>query len=270
MAAIKSLKTCVHCERLVYRLAARGLCPACYYREKRNGTLDYRKVRKPCTIEGCDGLSVSGGLCDMHYRRKKRHGVVEAERFDKWGHIESHPLKHTFRWFSRRKDGLVPEWRDFWTFVAGVGERPGPGYKLKRPRPNEPLGPSNMQWVPPALEATMEQLAGAAGYMRAYRAANPDRFKDYDLKKVRGIGLGEYQNLLFEQGGTCAICRKPETAINPKTGLPRTLAVDHCHNGGHIRALLCSACNTGLGSFGDDPDRLRAAISYLERHKPSS
>jgi len=269
MAAIKSLKTCVFCERSVYRLAARGLCPACYYREKRNGTPNYTKVRKPCTVDGCDNLSVGQGLCEMHYRRKRRHGVVDSERLQKWGHIEHHPMKESHRWFRRIKDGMVPEWADFWVFLAAVGERPGAGYKLRRKQHDKPLGPSNFYWSAPALEVTQEQL-GRAGYMRAYRAANPDRFKGYDLQKTQGMSLGEHQNLIFQQGGVCAICRKPETALNPKTGGPRSLAVDHCHTSGHVRALLCTACNTGLGSFNDNPDRLRAAIQYLERHKPPS
>jgi hypothetical protein len=44
------------------------------------------------------------------------------------------------------------------------------------------------------------------------------------------------------------------------------LAVDHCHTTGKVRGLLCSTCNTALGSFQDNPAYLKAAIHYLESH----
>lgn len=268
MARVLTYKTCVFCERQTYRLAARGLCPACYYRAQRNGTPDYTKVRKPCTINSCTSLSVAKGLCDMHYRRHQKYGVAEGEQFVRLGHIEHHPLKGSHRWFkSRTKGGIVPEWEDFWVFAAAVGGRPGAKYTLRKKRNAEPLGPDNFEWVAPAIEATMEQLGGKAGYARAYRAANPERFKVYDLKRNYGVSAEDYKNLLSGQGGACAICSQPETALDPKTGAARAMAVDHCHTSGKVRALLCSKCNTGLGSFNDDPARLTAAIAYLRQHK---
>jgi hypothetical protein len=267
MAAIKTLKKCVHCERSVYRLAARGLCPACYYREKRNGSLEYVKVRKPCAVDGCDNLSISHGYCGMHTRRLQRHGVLESERFDKWGHTTKHPLYDSYRWITRNyAEQIDPRWGDFWKFVADVGERPSAKHRLVRTDRRKPFSPENVHWRPPALSATMAQLEGAAGYQRAYRAANPQRFKDYDLRRTFGLSAGQYEAMAEAQGHVCAICQRPERSPNLQTGLPRRLAVDHCHNSRRVRALLCTYCNTGLGSFEDDPDRLRAAIEYLERH----
>ncbi len=59
-----------------------------------------------------------------------------------------------------------------------------------------------------------------------------------------------------EQGGLCAICRTAPAEH-----------VDHDHVTGRVRQLLCFNCNGGLGQFKDDPAVLRAAASYVERHR---
>lgn len=80
------------------------------------------------------------------------------------------------------------------------------------------------------------------------------------LKRSYGISPEHYDDLLKKQGGVCAIC-----GGGPKH--PRKyLDVDHCHDSGEIRALLCGTCNTGIGFMGEDPTRLRAAADYLEGH----
>jgi len=56
-------------------------------------------------------------------------------------------------------------------------------------------------------------------------------------------------------GTTCEICKSP-------TG--PSFHIDHCHKTGKYRGLLCSNCNSGIGLFGDNPERLRAAAEYLE------
>lgn len=260
------MKTCSFCQKTVYRIAGHGLCAACYYREKRNGTPEYVKVRKPCSVDGCENLSVAQSLCELHYRRKKRRGVVESERFARWGHIDAHPLANIYYWRSRQPNGLAEEWKDFWRFVADVGERP-PGHRLHRKDLTKPYGPDNFEWRPLRTDVSTATKQGRAEWMRAYRIQNPRRFKDAELKRRRlGIGIDEYEALLLEQGNVCAICRQMEQAINPKTGATRDLAVDHCHNTNRVRGLLCTHCNALLGYAKDDVTRLRAAIDYLERH----
>ena len=73
-----------------------------------------------------------------------------------------------------------------------------------------------------------------------------------------GLTLGDYEALSDAQGGNCAICLGPD-----ETG--RRLAVDHCHETGKVRGLLCGRCNAGLGFFRDAPNVLRQAAEYLYR-----
>lgn len=75
-----------------------------------------------------------------------------------------------------------------------------------------------------------------------------------------GITAQEYDLLLLTQGGGCAICRR-------ECGSGRQLAVDHDHDSGDIRGLLCKNCNTGLGLMKDSPALLRAGAAYIEQHK---
>ena len=79
-----------------------------------------------------------------------------------------------------------------------------------------------------------------------------------------GITLEEYDALFEAQGGVCAVCRRPETAIG-NGGMPMRLAVDHDHVTGRVRGLLCQACNRAAGLFREDIAVMERAIEYLER-----
>ena len=78
--------------------------------------------------------------------------------------------------------------------------------------------------------------------------------RNYHLMRRYGITVADYDRLVAEQGGLCALCRDraPEH-------------VDHDHVTGLVRGVLCSCCNQGLGNFRDDVASLRAAVTYLER-----
>lgn len=99
-----------------------------------------------------------------------------------------------------------------------------------------------------------------AGYYRKARAG----YRRYRLKYDFGLTQEQYDEMFAEQGGVCAICGQPETAIT--RGEVIRLAVDHCHASGRVRQLLCAHCNHGLGHFRDSPERLRAAADYIEFH----
>ncbi|MCU1375875.1 MAG: hypothetical protein JWO68_3161 [Actinomycetia bacterium] len=97
---------------------------------------------------------------------------------------------------------------------------------------------------------------------RARRARPEVKAKDRagHLRRKFGITPEEYDAMLAAQGGGCAICKK-----SPRDDI--SLHVDHDHVTGRVRALCCFDCNAGLGKFGEDIARLRAAISYLYEHR---
>jgi hypothetical protein len=86
-------------------------------------------------------------------------------------------------------------------------------------------------------------------------------------RRLRRHGLTnrQYLDILADQGGTCALCTSTGRGYG---GSRYALVVDHCHDTGTVRGLLCPDCNTALGRFGDDAARLRAAADYIDRTCP--
>jgi hypothetical protein len=101
-------------------------------------------------------------------------------------------------------------------------------------------------------------------------ATRPSRSPEYKrrerLKRLFGITLEEYEERLIAQDGVCAICRKP-SSWNRREG--ELLVVDHCHDTGRVRGLLCHACNQALGLMRDNPRLLQAAADYIEVNQMS-
>lgn len=96
-----------------------------------------------------------------------------------------------------------------------------------------------------------------------YRDKDRDKIRDSNLRAKYGIGLDEYNTLLAKQGGVCAICEQPEWVKHGKSGKIAPLAVDHCHDTGRVRGLLCFSCNVALGKFKDSPELLKKALDYV-------
>lgn len=81
------------------------------------------------------------------------------------------------------------------------------------------------------------------------------------IKRIYGIEEDTYTKNLELQGGACAICGSTYPGGNSKG----YFHIDHCHETGQFRGLLCGRCNTSLGGFKDDINILKKAIEYLEQ-----
>jgi prolyl oligopeptidase PreP (S9A serine peptidase family) len=101
-------------------------------------------------------------------------------------------------------------------------------------------------------------------YKRNYREANKINSRISNRKQhimyTYGITLEEYNQLFLEQKGKCAICGRHQSELK------RTMSIDHDHETGKIRGLLCQKCNVGIGSLNDDIDLLNKGIQYLSQN----
>jgi hypothetical protein len=114
-------------------------------------------------------------------------------------------------------------------------------------------------WKPlDAFGADRSRRSGKQIYCRPCRATvNAEYRPGYDIERVYGITLDDYETMFDKQGRVCAICQRPRLPNE------RRFDVDHNHDTGKVRGILCGACNTGLGHFGDDIHLLVRAENYL-------
>ncbi len=110
---------------------------------------------------------------------------------------------------------------------------------------------------------TCRNKAARTKYAKMDENKRKERRLRTGLKYRHNLTVEEFNKLNAAQKGKCAICGKPADE-NLQSGRTARLYVDHDHNTGKIRGLLCNACNRGLGFFRDNPNFLRSAIKYLE------
>jgi hypothetical protein len=92
---------------------------------------------------------------------------------------------------------------------------------------------------------------------KRYAIGNPNKVIGWALQSRYGITLEERDSLLLHQGGVCAICKK--------LIVPGSPCVDHNHQTGKIRGVLCNPCNRGIAFLKEDIAILQNAILYLNK-----
>jgi hypothetical protein len=107
-----------------------------------------------------------------------------------------------------------------------------------------------------------DQRAAQKRWREANRERHAAQTRAAKLMQKYGLTIADFDALLESQGHRCAIC--PSTV----PGGRGAWHVDHDHQTGKVRGLLCSHCNRALGMFKDDPEALRAAANYVESHRP--
>lgn len=108
-------------------------------------------------------------------------------------------------------------------------------------------------------------------YQREYKGKDKERWRRIHREhvwKYQGVvnrdgskfTHSDYEAMLVVQEHKCGLC------LEPASNFDKALFVDHSHERGHPRALLCSLCNFAIGQFKEKPELLRKAADYLERH----
>ena len=235
---------------------------------------------KLCTVEGCERRHKGRGYCDKHWQNWRKTGSPFGKKsYVKPRNVQAEmteAVRYMYRrWIDLRRSNattqLVPEWRsNFDVFLAAVGTQPSPLHRLYTKFRGQPMGPDTFQW---REMVGVKQAPGedTLAFRRRYYAARGLKFGttqlDGQLRKKFGpdFGLPEYLAMGDAQNWKCAICKRAEVARG-RYGRVKMPAVDHDHNTGKVRALLCQNCNHMLGCVRDNRAILLAGVAYLDKH----
>jgi Recombination endonuclease VII len=252
------------------RLASLPSCKAegCAEKSIYAGLCDHHYRNQPqvdvniCSVDGCGRPVIARELCGPHLQRLYHYGALDGDwRARDKGLRCKHPLYVRWRHFCS-DNKICDEWREnFWSFVNTVGDQPSPSHNLRRKDFSRPFGPDNWLW------RSKISCKDRAEYQGKWIKLNPEKVKNYSLKKTYGITKDMYDAMFDEQRGLCAICHEPETVRRKNSLAARDLAVDHSHVTGKVRGLLCGRCNLMIAAADTHPNILNDAQSYLDQHK---
>jgi hypothetical protein len=100
--------------------------------------------------------------------------------------------------------------------------------------------------------------AQATGWRKANSEKSAAYTRNRDLQRKYGLSVAGFDEMLAAQNNRCALCS------TDAPGGKGTFHVDHCHDTGRVRGLLCMSCNVGIGQLKHSPELLQRAIEYLD------
>lgn len=143
----------------------------------------------------------------------------------------------------------------------------GEVFATKEMRKHLTFCPKKTGSKPWKITNTTQPLSNMEEIQKVHMATPSQRqAKRRSLSFYYGMTIEQYDAMLCEQAGKCAICQKSDSGANH--GHAPWLHVDHDHATGSVRGLLCTQCNHLLGNCRDNPGLLIAAISYLAKYSP--
>lgn len=220
---------------------------------------------KPCSIDGCTSVGrVVKGMCNAHYLKVRKYGDPRfvarppaPEGMKVCCACKELLTTASFNKLTAAKDGLYPSCRD----CTNANKRQSWAASSEENRARR-----RAEYAADLRGRRTEQSRKAR---EAWAARETDldlrTYRDRHLRRKFGISVDEYDRMHDAQNGLCAVCNEPETDADYRTKRLRFLAVDHCHDSGAVRGLLCRRCNTALGLLLESPDRVEALLAYLRR-----
>lgn len=197
-----------------------------------------------CTIEGCGKKHLSGGVCTMHYQRLRKYGTTDdlpRRNARKVCGVDGCDLKSV-------ASGLCDM---HYRRVRRYGSTDVPAAPIRDPLLCAYCGG-------PRPTSRTKFCSGQCGQRAAYHVRRAAQ-RSMQLR-LYGLTVEGYDAMLVAQGGGCAVC-----GAKVPGSCRSSFAVDHDHETGRVRGLLCFLCNSGLGYFGDDVAVLLRAVEYLSR-----
>jgi hypothetical protein len=222
---------------------ARGLCNSHYERARTGRNIDgpirrWGSAPQNCSVDGCDGSAASNGLCDPHYRRQKAGQPLVV------------PLRKKGE-RSRGAKACMFDGCDDLYVASGYCD-----YHYRQHKRGAPLT-QRPKSVPchicgEAIQVGPSKRAGK-------RVHKECKNLDYQARRY-GLDFHAFKQLNDQQGGLCAICGEDRTYQHH-----RRLSIDHDHETGAVRGLLCPPCNHALGFVADSERVVVGLLSYLIR-----
>lgn len=196
-----------------------------------------RQPPKFCKVSGCERGYKAKGYCKSHYRMFLR-GLEQTKPIDTY---DTNPPEHC-----TADDCTRPVHSKKLCSMHYVRVRKS--WKVKDARPNSDVVPCS--------------VSGCDGRQYA-KALCYEHYRHIAKLKQYGITEAEYDGFFMQQNGLCALCLQPETATHRVSGNVLSLAIDHCHNTGKVRGLLCKHCNQAIGLLKHSTEILNRAVAYL-------